>query len=79
MPTQSEVVRLRRDRDFWKHLEQTTVSLDALKAKFMEDMLHEAVEFLRDYQMRDQGIAEFVQQYDDTWGKEYADRLREEM
>jgi len=77
-----EAVYRIKDRDFWKHMEQKTTSLDALKAQFMQDMLKTAVKHLRAPQAlswcRDarefvypgKDVREFLELYDTTWGKE---------
>jgi len=67
-----EIERLRRDRDFWKHLQQKTTSLDRMKADMVEDMLKQAVELLRDeYDVNPSiDVGDFIRLYNDTWGKE---------
>ena len=82
--TQSEIERLRHDRDFWKRLQHKTMSMDRLKAEMMEEMLHDAVMQLRgmlshEFDIEAPGCEtcneakEFIYLYDITWGREYAD------
>lgn len=64
------VEELKRDRDIWKRLNQKTISLDSLKAQFVEDMLKDAVALVEAMEQGPlQEAAEFVSLYKMTWGK----------
>ena len=67
-----EAVSRIKDAAFWKRLSQKTTSLDALKAQFMEQMLAQAVELLRDEYDNSPSVdlGDFIRLYNDTWGKE---------
>jgi hypothetical protein len=73
--------KLEQERDFWKHLNQKTVSLDRLKAQFMDDMLKDAVKLLRQvYEEKPWlSIKDFLELHDRTWGKDSYVEKRKEM
>jgi len=71
-----EVLSRIRDGAFWRHLHDKTLSLDKMKAQFMEDMLNQAAVHLQamlNHEIEAPGCEtcvsarKFLELYKDTW------------